>query len=218
MVLSVARIRRCVWRRAVLRGALFALAVWCLFAFELALAIYLSGEIDHAQPADVIIVLGAGLRRDSSPGPALTRRSNHAADLWEQGTALMIICTGGLTGRATRSEASACGEILRARGVPPAAIVLEAMSRSTEENALQVQAIMEAHKWASAVLVSDSFHLPRARWLFEARGLTVYPSPVPASRVRVTDYLTLLGREIVAWHWQAVKQLFNLPQTYVGGL
>jgi hypothetical protein len=46
-------------RRLALRAVLFALAVWSLFAFEMGLAIYLSGEIDHAQPADVIIVLGA---------------------------------------------------------------------------------------------------------------------------------------------------------------
>jgi hypothetical protein len=59
------------------------------------------------------------LERDNRPGPALTRRANHAAELWKRGLAPAIICTGGITGREnTRSEASACSELLRAAGVP----------------------------------------------------------------------------------------------------
>jgi uncharacterized SAM-binding protein YcdF (DUF218 family) len=194
------------------------LAIWCAGVAGLLVTIHIYGGIDHAQKADVIIVLGAGLRRNDQPGPALTRRSERAADLWQQGLATSIICTGGITGKASRSEAAACGDILLANGVPEAAMVLEERSRSTEENALYTREIMQLHGWRTAILVSDSFHILRGQWLFGQHDIDVYTSPVPARDMLLIDYVLAMGREVGAFHWQVVKQLLGLPNTYVGGL
>lgn len=180
--------------------------------------IHIYGFTDASQNADAIIVLGAGLQRNDRPGPALTRRSNQAAELWLQGAAPVVICTGGITGTARRSEASACKELLLAQGVPENAIILEENSRSTEENAIYVFDIFSQNGWERGVLVSDSFHMLRAHWLFRQYGIVVYNSPVSASRIGFLDYVVAIGREVAALHWQMVKQLFNLPHTYVGGL
>jgi uncharacterized SAM-binding protein YcdF (DUF218 family) len=206
-------------RKRLRRWLMLALAVWCVLALCLCGVIYAYGKVDRAQTADVIIVLGAGLERDNRPGPALTRRANHAAELWKRVLAPAIICTGGITGREnTRSEASACSELLRAAGVPEEDIVLEDRSRSTEENAIYANQIMQAHGWHSALLVSDSFHLFRANWLFNQRGITVYPSPVMADQVNFLEYLVATAREIGALHWQVLKELLNLPYTSVTGV
>lgn len=47
--------------------------LWLLFAAGLGVAVYTQGKIDHAEPSDVIVVLGSGLRRDGSPGPSPVR-------------------------------------------------------------------------------------------------------------------------------------------------
>jgi uncharacterized SAM-binding protein YcdF (DUF218 family) len=192
--------------------------IWLLFACGLGLVIHLFGQTDQTQKADAIVVLGAGLRRDNTPGPALTRRSNRAADLWEQGFAPVIICTGGMTGRATRSEADACKEILLQRGVPASVVLLEENSRSTEENALYTHEIFLERGWSMVLLVSDSFHMLRAKWIFEGEGFTVYTSPVALGVVRFDEYVLFTAREVGAFHWLFVKRLLNLPYTYVGGL
>jgi len=189
-----------------------------LWAWQVLTAIFVItvyGQVDRAHSADVIVVLGAGLRLDNTPGPALTRRALHAAHLWQRGLAPVIICSGGKPGTRTRAEADACAELLRADGVPPKAIIQEDQSRSTEENAIYTKAIMDAHGWRSVIIVSDNYHLFRANHLFSSQGIICYPSPVTEAQPGALEYAAFIGREILALHWQILKETFNIPITYV---
>ncbi|MDX2139856.1 MAG: YdcF family protein [Chloroflexota bacterium] len=201
-------------RRRLVRVVLIVLLVWLVVNCGLFAAVHLYGQRDQAQGADVIIVLGAGLRRDNQPGPALLRRSERAAALYRDGYAPVVICTGGQTSGRTRSEADACRQVLEANGVPASAILLEARSRSTEENALYARELMLAQGWQDAVLVSDGYHLLRAQWIFTGVGVAVYPSPA-ATRPRLATYGQAILREIAALHWHLITELLNLPVTYV---
>jgi uncharacterized SAM-binding protein YcdF (DUF218 family) len=220
--LPVTRFQKKSTRRKRLRQfARFLLVVLLFWAWQVLFVVTLInayGQVDHAQPADVIIVLGAGLRADNTPGPALTRRSLHAADLWRRGLAPVIICTGGKPGNRTRPEADACAELLRAEGVPAEAILQETESRSTEENALYTRTMIEARGWHSAILVSDGYHLFRAQHLFSNQAIPVYTSPVTKSSPGAIEYAVFIGREIMALHWQLLKETFNIPVTYVQSL
>jgi uncharacterized SAM-binding protein YcdF (DUF218 family) len=200
------------------RIVLIALLIWLFACAILAAVIHHTGTIDEAVPADVIIVLGAGLTNEGEPNWALSRRSEHAAELWKNGYAPMIICTGGV-GRNViipRSEADGCREVLMREGVPDSAIILEDTSRSTEENALNTQAIMAEHGWQRAILVSDSYHVFRARYIFNSVGMDVILSPVPLEKIESPAfYAYSMVREVLALHWQVLKEAFNLPFTYV---
>jgi len=189
--------------------------VWVGVIVVLAMRIEQVGQTDEAQAADVIIVLGSGLRRDGRPGDALYRRSLWASRLYEQGYAEQIICTGGIGQGQRRSEASACREVLLNNGVPADVITLEEQSASTEENALYAHEIMRSAGWTDALLVTDSFHMLRASWIFEDEGITHYRSPAPREWVRDYFYNRHFTREIVALHWQAFKETLNLPVTRV---
>ena len=181
--------------------------------------IHVAGTRDHSAPADVIIALGAGLRRDGRPGPALSRRSLRAAELWRQGIAPAVICAGGKAEFAPRSEAAACRDILRQLDLPQSAILLEERSRSTEENALFSSRLMAERAWTSAALVSDSYHILRALWLFRQQGIEAFASPVPAERIpHPGSYARSLLREFLAFHWQFLKEALNLPVTHLPGL
>lgn len=206
-------------RKILKRVLLIALLAAILYFAAFMSAIHIAGTKDNTRPADVIIVLGAGLRPDGRPGPALTRRSMRAADLWHEGIAPNVICAGGQAESLPRSEADACREILRNNGLPPSAILLEDKSRSTEENALFSSQLMEERGWTSAVLVSDSYHMLRAGWLFTQRGIEAYTSPVPAQRIHHPhSYPHSLLREFLAFHWQFLKEALNLPVTHLSGL
>jgi uncharacterized SAM-binding protein YcdF (DUF218 family) len=197
-----------------LRWLVVRLAViWGIGVILLALTIYFYGRIDHAQEADVIVVLGAGVQRNNRPGPSLIRRSEQAAALWQKGLASHIICSGGTPGEARRSEADACREILVEEGVTAEAILLEDRSRSTEENAFYTRQTMDENGWKTAIVVSDGYHLLRASWLFNQVGLTIYTSP--AASPSFGNWLTAMGRELGAFHWQAFKDVLGLPFTYV---
>ena len=205
----------------VLRFAFIAGVIWLLVMITLGVGVHTYGATENAEPSDVIIVLGSGLRRDGRPGDALLRRSRWGAQLYAEGLAPIVICTGGVGQNAVRSESSACREVLIREGVPEDAIYLDEQSRSTEENAIYAQAIMLENDWTSAVIVTDSFHMLRANWIFETyfdeNSIHHTRSPVPRDWVRNYFYMRHSLREIVALQWQAFKEIFNLPITAVPG-
>lgn len=204
------------------RLRLFSLVVClaCLFYFTgFIAAAHITGLHDRAADADIIIVLGAGLKEDGRPGPALTRRSRHAAALWHEGIAPRILCAGGQSEYYPRSEADACRELLLDAGLPPAAILTEARSRSTEENAIYSKELLDELGLSRVVLVSDSYHILRAGWLFGKRGVDSFASPVPAERIRgPLVYPMSLAREFIAFNWQLFKETFRIPWTHVRGI
>ncbi len=200
--------------RRLIRWSLRVFAVWCLIAVGIALAVWGYGRTDRAAPADVIIILGSGLNADGEPGPAMRRRVGRGAQLWQEGYAPFVLCSGGVGLRQTRSEADACAVLLRSLGVPDAAIILEEQSRSTEENALFSAAIMEERGFQTALIVSDGYHLLRASWIFTAAGYR-FATSRPADDPSFDDHVRALVREIAAVHWYGLKTLLNLPVTYV---
>lgn len=215
MTTKIQRVRRWGWR--IVR---VVIPLWLCVVVGLMAWIHHYGTQNNPQKSDVIIVLGAGLNRSGAPGPALTRRANHAADLWEQDFADFLICTGGQAYPAPRSEAAACREILLNRGIPAENILMEDNSRSTEENALGTLALIEEYHWQSALIVSDSYHVFRAGLIFDHydadSGIALTPSPVASNRIHSGEfYLYSLAREVVALHWWTLKLLLNISATYV---
>ncbi len=195
--ISVRRITP-VWR--LLRFAL-ALATLILVGGALMLAVIIVryGTSDRARPADVIVVLGGG-------EAGTTRRALHGAALYRAGYAPYVLCTGGAITPGGDTEAAHCAQVMSVEGVPAAAVWREDVSRSTAENARATAALMAAQGWRDAVLVSDDFHLWRARWLFERQGVRVYPSPAQRTTGPLSageEFYAVL-RELAAWSWQAL--------------
>lgn len=195
--------------------AVMSFIIWGGVVGWLLMSINTVGQEDLAQSADTIIVLGSGLRRDGRPGDALFRRSVWASMVYERGLADTIICTGGVGEGKPRSEADACREVLESRGVPADVILLEEQSTSTEENAIYARQLMEENSFEDAILVTDSFHMLRANWIFNSYDIRHYRSAVPRDWVRDYFYTRHTTREIVALHWHLFKEALNLPVTSV---
>lgn len=197
------------------RILLIAILVWIVIIVVLIAMIHRTGTVDTAETSDVIVVLGAGLSRSGRPGYALTRRSAHAADLWHQGYADTIICTGGVAENQARSEADGCLEVLLRHGIPESAVILEGQSASTEENAIYSREILLQNDFHSVILVSDSYHLFRAHYIFETVGISnISLSPLSSDLIRgYPTYESSVIREVMALHWQVFKTIFNIPVT-----
>ena len=123
---------------------------------------------DELTPLDAIVVLGAPLAAGDRLTEVLTERVDAAASLYALGAAPVVVTTGGVTRRATRSEAHVIAEGLIARGVPVDAVVVEDRSRSTAQNAAFARALLGDRRriW----IVTQPFHARRARWLFRRAG------------------------------------------------
>jgi uncharacterized SAM-binding protein YcdF (DUF218 family) len=123
--------------------------------------------------ADAIVVLGAAVRPDGTPGEPLLRRIRHAVALYRTGAAPYLILCGGDYPGAPVSEAAAMRTVALAAGVPAPAILMDERSANTWENAAETAALLRTHGLKRVLLVSEGFHLPRARMLFRQHGVVV---------------------------------------------
>lgn len=135
-----------------------------------------TGTRDSAKKADAIVILGARVEPDGQPGPDLRVRTLHAVNLFQRGLAPYVICTGGYRDDRLSAAAVAC-QLAASQGVPADKVVLADGSMTTREDAIGASELLLARGWKTAIVVSHPLHLERARLLFEAQGISVYPSP-----------------------------------------
>jgi uncharacterized SAM-binding protein YcdF (DUF218 family) len=121
---------------------------------------------------DVAIVLGAKVMPDGSPSRALARRTAHAASLALSGHARHLLMSGGPVSHPV-PEAHVMRDLALEMGVAPDRVHVETRSRDTIGNARQTVPILESMGWTRAVVVTDAYHLPRARLIFSHFGVTV---------------------------------------------
>tara|TARA_B100001750_G_C15334568_1_gene509069 strand:- start:96 stop:713 length:618 start_codon:yes stop_codon:yes gene_type:complete len=120
-------------------------------------------RVDDEARYDAIVVAGCAVRPDGTPSPALANRTAHAVALHRRGLAPKVVFTGGV-GTHAPSEAEAASRHAIALGLPADAVLLEAKSTSTEENARFAAEILGAE--ARVLVVSDAYHVFRCERVF----------------------------------------------------
>src|SRR5262245_46635812 len=181
-------------KRFVLRAALLALALLAATLAYITFEISRQSHRDEARSADVILVLGAAEYR-GRPSPVLKARLNHALELYRKGLAPRILTTGGAGGDPDYTEGGVGRTYLVERGVPAEAIIVEPEGESTAHSIAAVGEIMERMELRSCILVSDGYHIYRAKKMLESRGLKVYGSPRPSAERGTLDQTWLYFRQ-----------------------
>jgi uncharacterized SAM-binding protein YcdF (DUF218 family) len=149
-------------------------------------------QVDEEHSADAIVVFGAA-EYVGRPSPVLRARLDHAYNLFERRLAPVIITTGGAGNDPHFSEGQVGRDYLEARGVPDAKLIAETQGGDTEQSAQRVAVILRTNGMHSCLLVSDAYHMFRAKQMMNAQGITVYISPRPGSIPK-----TLVGRYFAA--------------------
>jgi uncharacterized SAM-binding protein YcdF (DUF218 family) len=156
--------------------------VLALVTFVLGYLIALSVRIerqstrDEARPADAIVVMGAAEYR-GHPSPVFRLRLDHAVHLYQQRLAPYIMTTGGPGGDPSFTEGGVGRSYLIDRGVPAEAIIVETEGESTAWSLTAAAEIFRRMGLRSCILVSDGYHIFRAKRILEQHGFTVYGSP-----------------------------------------
>ncbi len=161
-------------------GALCALLLWL---GGVATLIALGPPGDSSNSADVAIVLGAAVEGDT-PTPVFEGRIEHAVQLYFGGAVDGLIFTGARSPEDTLSEAVAARDFAVARGVKPSDIFIEERSRTTHQNLIEAQKVMQSNGHRSALIVSDPLHLWRAQQMADDLGLDAVASKSAYSRYR----------------------------------
>ena len=132
------------------------------------------GAQERAQKAEAIIIFGARVEASGQASPILRARTRHAFELWKQGFAPRIVCTGGV-GDFPPAEALVSKQLLQSWGVPASAILVDDKSVSTRQNARNAAALLP--RGARVIAVSEAFHLWRCRRDCAKFALIVFTSP-----------------------------------------
>src|SRR5208283_3348087 len=105
-------------KRAVSAAVLAAALAAAVLIAYVSVRIERQATRDEAQPADVILVLGAAEYR-GRPSPVLKARLDHALDLYRKHLAPRIMTTGGAGGDPVFTEGDVGRDYLTSQGVPP---------------------------------------------------------------------------------------------------
>jgi uncharacterized SAM-binding protein YcdF (DUF218 family) len=135
------------------------------------------------QPVDGIIIIGGSydtvshsyeseivLREDTDPVsvvPDLARRYPSAK----------IIFSGGSSDMSRLSEAAVVKQIFISWGVPADRILTEEQSQTTEQNARYTAQLLKPTPQSRWLLVTSSYHMPRAMGAFRKAGFDVWAFP-----------------------------------------
>jgi len=179
-------------RRAIVVVGVASVSVAVYFLVTLA-QVWSTGRDDSfaasSRTVDAIVVLGAA-QYDGRPSPQLQARLDHALLLWKREAAAFIVVTGGKQANDRFTEAQAGREYLIANGVPAAVILVEPNGASTFESLAGVRRDLVA-TIGHVVLVSDPYHVLRARLVADELGFVV---DVSATRSGVTQGTAALRR------------------------
>ncbi len=163
-------------KRAVWIGTALLAAALLAYISYVSMRIERQSTRDEAQPADVILVLGAA-EYSGRPSPVLRARLDHALELYNRQLAPLILTTGGAGGDPVYTEGGVGRSYLMSRGVPSESIIVETEGESTLESTALAGEIMRRMGLQSAIVVSDGYHIYRVKKMLQFRGLKVYGSP-----------------------------------------
>lgn len=132
---------------------------------------------ENVQPSDAIVVLGAGLLDEGMLPEESLRRLLRGVTLYKQGFAPVLVVDGTSRPDAPDlSEAEARSRIARTMGVPPEAILKEETATSTTDESHRIARLLQPRNAHRVILVTEGFHMHRAKRVFEKAGFEVMPA------------------------------------------
>lgn len=185
--------RRRGWK-VLLRMAQAGLAVLVLSLAAVEFWVIRIGQRDDAaQPADAVLVLGAGVN-GTTPSLALQTRIDAAEAYLKANPGIPAVLSGGQGAGEDISEAQAMFDALTARGIDPARLILEEQSANTRQNLKNSLPLLEEQGFDSCggrvAIVTNDFHMARVTllWKLPAKVVQV-PAKLPWRWLSVNYYL-----------------------------
>src|SRR5262249_59217056 len=132
--------------------------------------------------SDAIVVLGAA-QYSGTPSPVFKARLDHAAALYDEHVAPLVVVTGGKQTGDMFTEATSGANYLHQKGIPDRAILRETTSHTSWESLAAAARVLRSRGEKQVVLVSDPFHALRIRSIASELGLDAVTSPTRTSPI-----------------------------------
>ena len=191
-----------VWLASLVTIALLALAVlplghWALEPLAGRFSYFDPGSKPAAEPVDgIILLLGAAINLKISrqvghavPGHAAGRLVEFLRLAKAYPGARLLITGGNVAGDGRGpSEAALIADYLISRGISAARLMIDERSRDTYDNAVMGRQLARPRDGARWLLVTSTWHMPRAMGVFRAQGWPVVAAPPFRPEARDTAF------------------------------
>lgn len=182
--------------RRVLTALLVLILIGALTFCALLGAVVAGGHDEIRGEPQVMLILGCQVK-PWGPSILLQDRLDEALDYLEEHPDLVIVVSGGQGGDEPSTEAAAMAEYLTAHGVSEESLLLEERSTNTWENLCYSLELLTEQGYdvdSGVILVSNGFHLARARMLWQrltGEGDSLSTLAAPSSHVpsRLSMYI-----------------------------
>ena len=134
------------------------------------------GTPPRLEPAEAIVILGAGVEPDGVLSDSSIRWALHGMVLYRKGFAPLLLFSGPGYGEGA-AEAEVRAEMARALGILPEAILTESEAQTTREEAVKSGALLRGRGIRRILVVTGPHHMARAQRLFEQAGFEVLAAP-----------------------------------------
>ncbi len=162
-----------------------------LVSFAAIQGLIVSGEYtdEEVYEAEYVLVLGAHIYPDR-PSAALQSRLDTAYTLLEQNPQAKLVLCGGQGPDENMPEAHMMRDYLLEKGAPAHSLLIEDRSNNTIQNIENAKAQFQLEGQKTAVITNE-FHLARARRLMAQAGLETagMPAPTPYWTLRAVSHL-----------------------------
>ena len=130
------------------------------------------------QPGGAIVVPSAGIWKGSMLDDESLRRTIRGIELFKSNVAPVIVFSGKESvEEPTMTEAELRTKLALTMGVPRDAIIKEETANTTRDESIRISALLTARGVHDILLVTESAHMRRAKYLFERAGMEVRPAP-----------------------------------------
>ncbi|WP_063582190.1 vancomycin high temperature exclusion protein [Achromobacter ruhlandii] len=176
----------------------------CAAVLLAACALIAAGLLADGPEADVAVVLGNTVAPDGRPSPRLAARLDRAYDCYAAARCRVLFVSGGVD-PAGHDEAAVMRDYLIARGVPAGRVVADSLGNDTWATATHAGAYMREHGYASAMAITQYFHVPRTMLALRRHGVQQVGGASPRY-AEARDLYSIL-RELPAIAWYALRPL-----------
>ena len=183
--------------------ALLALVLAGVLAFGVLFGAVMSGARDQVSgDPQIMVVLGCQVK-PWGPSILLQDRLDKALEYWEDHPDILIVVSGGQGPDEPSTEAQTMYDYLVDKGVDGERILKEERSHNTCENLLYTFELLKEtghqEKMGQVLVVSNGFHLARARMLFDRTWEGTYSlSTLAAPSTHTLSRLKMYIREPLA--------------------
>ena len=188
------------WARRLLTALLALILAGALSFLIPFIAVLAGSHTDVRGDPKIMVILGCQLRADG-PSVSLRDRLDTALAYLEEHPDMTVVVSGGQGASEPTTEAQGMYDYLVQHGVDGGHILMEGRSFNTRENvaySLEVLAAGEYDTGRGVVLVSNFYHLTRARMLWERAGGAGPVSTLAAPSSHLPTTLKMLVREPLA--------------------